>query len=398
LPDPRYRVLVIGSHPVQYLAPLLRRMAQHPQLDLSVAYCTLRGAQPAHDPDFNTTIQWDVPLLEGYSWQEVRHWGSPGQSFLALCNPGLWTLVRDGRFDAVLCYLSYLSPSFWISFFSSRFSRTAFLFGTDASSMAPRSGAPWKQAVKKVLWPRLYSLADQILVPSSPTRDLMLSLGLPPDRITLTPYSVDNDWWIGQSRNANRDKVRTAWGTGPETVVILFCAKLQPWKRPQDLVHAFARAQLQNALLVYAGDGPQRHHLELQASQLGIRERVRFLGFQNQTQLPAIYSAADLMVLPSEYEPFGVVVNEASCCGCAVVVSDRVGSARDLVMPVDAKLVYPFGDVQSLAALLRKLCGDQECLHRLGSAARARMAQWSPQDTVAATVEAVASAVRHRHR
>ena len=69
LPEPRYRVLAIGSHPVQYMAPLLRRMAQHPQLDLSVAYCTLRGAQPVLDPDFNTTVKWDIPLLEGYPWQ-----------------------------------------------------------------------------------------------------------------------------------------------------------------------------------------------------------------------------------------------------------------------------------------------------------------------------------------
>jgi hypothetical protein len=74
LPEPRYRVLAIGSHPVQYMSPLFRRMAQHPQLDLSVAYCTLRGAQHSYDPDFNTTVKWDIPLLEGYK-QEVPNRG-----------------------------------------------------------------------------------------------------------------------------------------------------------------------------------------------------------------------------------------------------------------------------------------------------------------------------------
>ena len=89
LPEPRYRVLLIGSHPVQYAAPLLRRMAQHPQLELHVVYCSLKGAQAVHDRDFNTTLQWDTPLLDGYRWQEVSNRGSGDQSFFGFYNPGL---------------------------------------------------------------------------------------------------------------------------------------------------------------------------------------------------------------------------------------------------------------------------------------------------------------------
>ena len=65
------------------------------------------------------------------------------------------------------------------------------------------------------------------------------------------------------------------------------------------------------------------------------------------------------MVLSSEYEPFGVVVNEASCCGCAVAASDRVGAAGDLIAPIDSDLIYPCGDVGALSLLLRKLCSDR---------------------------------------
>src|SRR6516162_3639777 len=141
LPEPRYRVLAVCSHPVQYMAPIFRRMAQHAQLDLHVAYCSLRGAQPVHDPDFNTTVQWDVPLLAGYAWEEVSNGGSGTESFFGLQNPGLWKLIRGGKFDAVLCYVGYLCASFWISYLACRTSGTAILFGTDASSIVPRSGA-----------------------------------------------------------------------------------------------------------------------------------------------------------------------------------------------------------------------------------------------------------------
>ena len=151
--------------------------------------------------------------------------------------------------------------------------------------------------------------------------------------------------------NVDREAVRAGWGAMPQTCVILFCAKLQPWKRPLDLLRAFAQADHANALLVYAGEGPQRPELERETAALGVGERVRFLGFKNQSELPAVYTAADLMVLPSEYEPFAVVVNEASCCSCPVVASDRVGAARDLIAPVDPTLIYPCGDVSALAGL-----------------------------------------------
>ena len=398
MPEPRYRVLAIGSHPVQYMAPLLRRMAQHPQLDLSVAYCTLRGAQPTHDPDFNTTVKWDIPLLEGYPWQEIPNRGSGADSFWGLHNPDLSKLIRTGKFDAVLCYLSYLCASFWISYFASRRSGAAFLFGTDASSLIPRSGGSWKVGLKRAYWPRLFSLADQVFVPSSATRDLMLSLRIPAERITLTPYSVDNDWWMAQSGKVDREAVRASWGATPQTSVILFCAKLQPWKRPLDLLRAFAQANLSDALLIYAGEGVQRQELEKEAVVLCVSHRVRFLGFLNQSQLPAVYTSADLMVLPSEYEPFAVVVNEASCCCCPVLASDRVGAARDLIAPVDPSLIYSCGDVRAIAALLSHLCRDRGRLRELGQLARNRMASWTPQDTVAGTVTAVAAAIRRRQQ
>ena len=395
MPKSRYRVLAVCSHPVQYMSPLLARMAQHPELDISVAYCTLRGAVPTHDPGFNTTVKWDIPLLEGYVWQEIPNRGSGTDSFWGLRNPGLYKLIRAGKFDAVLCYLSYLCASFWISYFACRRSRTGFLFGTDASGLMPRSGGSWKVCLKGAYWPKLFSLADQVIVPSTATRDLMLSLDVPAEYITLTPYSVDNDWWIAQSAKVDRNAVRADWGATPETSVVLFCAKLQPWKRPLDLLRAFAQANLSDALLVYAGDGAQRQELEREAAALGVTQRVRFLGFLNQSQLPPVYTSADLMVLPSEYEPFGVVVNEASCCGCPVAASDHVGAARDLIAPVDLGLLYPSGDVRLLSTLLSELCRDPERLHELGRLARNRMNGWSPQDTVAGTVAAVSAAVRH---
>lgn len=368
-------------------------MAAHPQIDLQVAYCSLRGAHSGYDPEFATAIQWDVPLLDGYNWVEIPNIGTDTESFLGLCNPGLWRMIRRNNFDAVFCHTGYLKASFWIAFLAARLSGSVFLFGTDANSLAPRDSQSWKVAVKKVLWPRLFSIADQIIVPSSRTRDLMRSLGFAEDQITLTPYCVDNDWWAAQSAHVNREAIRDAWRVEPDSPVVLFCAKLQPWKRPDDLLEAFVAAGIPGAVLVFAGDGPLRQTLYQRALDLRIADHIRFLGFVNQSALPAVYTAADLMVLPSEYEPFGVVVNEASCCGCPVAASDRVGAAADLIAPVNPDFIFPCGDVPALTRLLQRALSDRTELARRGRDSRRRMQSWSDRENISGALEAVERAL-----
>jgi glycosyltransferase involved in cell wall biosynthesis len=398
MPKRRFRVLALGTHPVQYQVPILRRMAAREDLDLQVAFCTLRGAEAAHDPEFGATVKWDVPLLDGYPWVHVPNRGSGAENFFGLYNWGLWKLLRDGHFDAVLCYVSYTRATFWIAYFAAKFSGTAFLFGTDTVTLSPLDGKMWKRHVKRLAWPLLFRLADQVIVPSSGTRELMRSLGLPDDRITLTPYVVDNDWWLAQSAGVDRAAVRASWGASADDTVILFCAKLQPWKRPSDLLRAFAKTKMERGLLVFAGEGPLRSSLQAEADALGVGARVGFLGFANQTQLPAIYTSADLMVLPSMYDAFGVVVNEAMLCGCPVAASDHVGAARDLIEHGRTGFVYSCGDIDALAAVLRQAAENRGRLSEMGVAARARMESWSPRQNIDAAVDAIARGVARVRR
>jgi len=370
-------------------------MSQHVELDLCVAYCSLQGAKATYDPEFNAIVKWDIPLLEGYRWLEIRNQGSGSGSFVGLCN--LWKLIRDGRFDAIICHSGYIRASFWLAFFAARTVGSAFLFGTDANSLVRHDSRSWKIVVKKILWPHLYPLADQVLVPSSAAYKLLRSLGISEECITMTPYAVDNEWWNKQAAQVDRDAVSRSWNVDSKSLVILFCAKLQPWKRPLDLLRAFALAAVPNAILVFAGEGPLRSRLETEAVALAVAGRVRFLGFVNQSQLPSVYAASDLMVLPSEHEAFAVVVNEASCCGCPVIVSDRVGAAEDLVKPVNPSFIYPCGNTNALAALLNTTLADPVLLANLGRVAKERMESWSIRENISATLEAIRRAVSRRN-
>jgi glycosyltransferase involved in cell wall biosynthesis len=395
MPERRHRVLAIASHPVQYAAPIFRLMARHPQLDFQVAYCSLRGAEAAHDAEFGQSVQWDIPLLDDYSWTHIPNRGSSADTFFGLSNPGLWKFIRKGRFDAVICYTGYMCASFWIVFLAAKISGAAFLFGTDAASLVSRDGRRWKRLAKRMAWPLLFRLADQVIVPSSATRDLILSLGIAAERVTLTPYVIDNEWWMSQASMVDREAVRASWAAKTSDFVVLFCAKLQAWKRPFDLLRAFAKLNRSDALLVFAGEGPLRKELEAEAEQLGIKGQVRFLGFVNQSQLPGVYAAADVMVLPSEYEPFAVVVNEAMCCGCPAIVSDRVGAARDLVAPVSPEFIFPCGDVEALAVIL-SWSATNSAIREISQRGIEHMQQWRPERNVAATLQAIHQGVLRR--
>jgi glycosyltransferase involved in cell wall biosynthesis len=398
MPERRFRVLMIASHPVQYHGQLFRRTATCPNLDLHVAYCSLRGAETGHDPEFGANIQWDVPLLDGYHWTHVPNMGPGDESFLGIFNPGLWNLIRDGKFDAVISFVGYVRATFWIAYLAARASGAAFLFGCDQGSLDSRDGRRWKSQAKRLAWPLLYRLADHVLVSSTRARQLIRSLGIPEERISLTLLVVDNDWWMARAADVDRAAVRSSWGASEKDVVFLYCAKLQPWKRPLDLLRAFARVGQTNSLLVFAGEGPQRPELEAEAAALGVASRVRFLGFLNQSQLPAVYKSADLMILPSAYEPFAVVVNEAMCCGCPVAVSDQVGAGPDLVAPVNPGFIFPAGDVEALATLMSGVLSDPAQLREWSRRSLARMHDWSPERGIAATVDAIRAAVFRRGR
>ena len=140
---------------------------------------------------------------------------------------------------------------------------------------------------------------------------------------------------------------------------------------------------------VFAGDGELRPELEARAKSLGIVDRTHFLGFTNQSGLPAVYRGSDLMVLPSDYEPFGVVVNEAMLCGCPVIVSDCVGAGPDLITAGQNGYIFPVGNVDHLAALLKEALSDGDRLKRMSVAARQRMSTWSPKQNIEGLVQAI---------
>ncbi len=192
------------------------------------------------------------------------------------------------------------------------------------------------------------------------------------------------------SAEARREKPERA--AGPRSV--LFAGKLVERKRPIDVIRALALLATQGcrAEAVFAGSGELEDSLRREAASSGVA--ALFHGFQNQSRMPSIYAAADLLVLPSDHqETWGLVVNEAMACGVPAVVSDAVGCGPDLIDPGRTGAVFPLGDVAALAQAIRAtLALETTSVRRHLSE---KMAEYSP---VAAARGIIAGAVALRAR
>jgi glycosyltransferase involved in cell wall biosynthesis len=396
--DRKYRILLVCSHPVQYASPVFRQMALDPRLDILVAYCSLQGAEASVDEEFGHEVEWDVPLLDGYPWIRVHNRAPrPGVGrFFGLINPRLWGTVRRGNYDAILLFTGYNYFSFWIAVLAAKLSHTAVLFGTDATSIQARIPAWWKPLIKRFVLSRIYRLADGKWAASEAGQEYLKSLEVPEEHIGIVPLVVDNDWWTARAKEVNRSAVRRSWGVPETAPVVLFCAKLQPWKRPSDLLRAFARSGVPEARLVFAGTGPLARTLASEAEQLGIANRVHFIGFQNQTHLPAVYCSADLFVLPSEYDACPAVVCEAMLCGLPVILSDEIRGRFELIDPGRTGFIFRCGDIAGLARLLWEALADRARLRVMGTAAQQSMQNCSPRTNVRDSVRLLDQVFRTR--
>jgi glycosyltransferase involved in cell wall biosynthesis len=210
------------------------------------------------------------------------------------------------------------------------------------------------------------------------------------------PYAVDNQYFanLASPSASSEQRLRHELQLAPDRPVILFASKLQTRKHADHLVEAYRRFssnRYDQPYLVIVGDGEERARLEIQCRGL---DGVRFAGFRNQSELPRFFQLADVFVLPSRHEPWGLIVNEAMASGCPVIVSTDVGSHADLVTDGVQGCVYPVGDIAALTAALERVFATPTTAQQMGQAARQRMATWSFEEDVAGLRAALAHTTR----
>jgi glycosyltransferase involved in cell wall biosynthesis len=401
----RVRLAYLVSHPIQYQAPLLRRIAQEPDIDLTVLFGSDFSVRDYKDEGFGVGVKWDVPLLEGYRYEflpSLRDNAMVGVT--SPLNYGIFSQLRGGRDESgaafdVLWVHGYATVNALHGMLAAKALGIPVLLRAE-SWLRDRERGGAKLAMKRLFFEALKQMVDGVMPIGTLNADYWRHYLGEDFPASLMPYAVDNDYFKKQSQEARtgRRELLAELDLDPSRPVILFASKLQSRKRCADLLEAYKNLSSGDGIepspyLVIVGDGEERAALERETAESKLNG-VRFCGFRNQSELPRFFDIASVFVLPSRHEPWGLIVNEVMNAGRAVIVSDEVGCQPDLITDGVEGCIFPAGDVGALTSSLRRVLATPETAARMGQRGLERIQTWSFEEDIRGLREAIARVTR----
>ncbi len=344
------KITYVCSHPIQYHAPLLRLLAAVPGADFEAVY-KYNTASGSYDSEFGMNIKWDIDLTDGYTCKFLGDRNIDGDIVLLyrFCK---YMLVR--RPDIV-----------WVHGFSNLFNLSAIaiskllgckVYLRDDVHLKMRDRSRIDNLKSYLVFFVLRMSLTGFLAVGTANKKYLLSRGVSLESITTVPNAVDNVMFQRKQYFDSTLGTKLASLKSKYEIIILFCGKLIALKRVNDLIAAISLLPPEIGLktcLVVVGEG--KEHLELEAEAARLKVNARFVGFINQSEMPIVYQFSDVLVLPSSTESWGLVINEAMNGHCAIICTDRVGAAEDLVKSGYNGYVYKSGDVVRLSEALCEL-------------------------------------------
>ena len=363
------KLAIVTTHPIQYNAPVFRLLTERKKIQVKVFYTWEKGAE-GFDEGFGKPISWDIPLLAGYEHSFVGNNGNFGKGFWEVRNPGLIAEIRQWHPDAVLVYgWNFYSHLQVMRYFKGK---KPVWFRGDSTLMAQSKRIRKMMRGISLRW--IYSHVDFALAVGKQNRRYFLKHGLKKDQIHFVPHAIDNDRFSQETEAQAhyRQQLLETLKLKKDSRNFVFVGKFQDQKNLPFLLAAFISLKQDNWNLILVGNGELEEELKSIASEYG---NIYFLPFQNQSMMPAVYRLGDVFILPSKDETWGLAVNEAMASGRAVLVSDRVGCAPDLVHDGVNGFVFKSGDVADLMQKMEMV--KRSDLATMGNKSREIIANWT---------------------
>ena len=386
-----YKLVIVAPTCFYYQVSLFRQLANHPRIDLTVYFCS-EEALHAHDVQemYGVDQDWgdESELLDGYQHKFLRN-SSPRPSYLiwpyGLMNFSIWKEIRDNRPDVVVL-MSWMNVTWWVAIAACLRYKVPFLYMTDANVQREMDGPRWKKWIKKLFLEKfVFKLATGFLCAGTANRMLYQFYGVPEEKLVPFAYSwgYESHLRVWDVLKLRRGELRNELAIPDEkNLVFLYCGRLSEEKNFLDLLKAYDQVNCPNKSLNIVGDGDLRESFQDYVIKHGV-DSVQFRGFQSRNEIGKYYATADLLILPSKRDTWGIVVSEALCYALPVITSDQIGAARDLVRDGDNGFTYPSGDVAALASRLQQFVDLTEEERRLmGLSSRRLIENWVNRDLV----------------
>jgi glycosyltransferase involved in cell wall biosynthesis len=372
------RLVIVTEIIAPYRIPVFNALANEDGIDLHVIFMA------ESDP---TLRDWFVYKDEiRFSYEVLPSWRQRFGSYKLLLNRRVAWSLQKAQPDVIVCG-GYNHFAFWQTAAWAKWNRVPFLLWVESNLRDKRNGHLLVEFLKR----KFVGGCDGFIVAGTSSFEYVKSFGLPEQSIFTAPNAVDIGFFGSRSNHARNNP-----GVEPAVLLpkrfALFVGRLVREKGGFDLLSSYAQLhpELRSKLgLVFAGDGVARRELEAEAAKIMPGE-ICFPGFLHRDQLASCYARADMLVLPTHSDTWGLVVNEAMACSLPVVCTDAAGCVPDLVKDGWNGVTVPTGDVGALKDALERLAEDPGLRREMGRRSKEGILRNSP--------EACASGIAHAVR
>ena len=356
------------SHPIQYQTPLIRKLNKISKFNLNVFYFSDYSLKKYFDKGMNKFIKWDLSLAGKYKYNVIDNNNQNYISFFF----SFYKLIKNKKFDYFLIH-GYENPKYLISIFILKLLNIKILMRNESNNFN------FESSLKKKIFTRsfyffLNFFIYKFLYIGLKNKEFYLENNINNSKLIFCPYTVDNTFFNLRSEKKSPKKRET---------IILYAAKLIPKKNPELLIKAFInilKKNKNNIKLLMVGDGILKKDLE--KKYLKYKEHIFYLGFQNQKELRNQYKKADIFVLPSSKEPWGLVVNEAMCFKLPIIASDKVCSSYDLIKDDYNGYTFKTNSVKDLQKYLTRLIFNKKKREKMGANSKKIINNWNIDKTI----------------
>jgi glycosyltransferase involved in cell wall biosynthesis len=356
---------MVVAAPAPYRQPVYELVAAEPDIELYVIFCS--GREPNREWDFATGGFRQIVLKERFLSFRGR--------FIHF-NLDVWSPLRSFKPDVVVT--SGFNPTHLVAYAYTRLSGASHIVMIDGTSQSELTVTPVHRWVRR----RVYAGTQACIGPSEGTFDLFRAYGFTSDKIFKSHLCANNASFFSTP-------------TVEKKFDFIFSGRLVALKNPVfalRVAQGAARRLGRRVSIIFTGSGKLEPRIRAAAAAVEAEVEAFFPGFALQDELPIRYGAARIFLFPTQWEPWGVVANEACAAGVPVLISDVAGAARDLVRNGENGFVLPLTVDQWVDAAVRIL-SDDALYARMALRGREIVREYTYENAAKGIVEAVRAAV-----
>ncbi len=368
----KYKISFLQSHPIQYQSPLYDQLEQNELVDFKIYYCSDYGLSQdgkRFHPEFGELPNWDVDLVNGHTYEVLKNNAFKKgifNGFFGLMNFDIYAKLKKDKPDVLVINGWNYFTMIWAVFCCKILNIKVYVRG-DNSIEGDKKLTYWMRNTKHFLYGLfLFPLYTKIGYVGTKNKHFFSSYGVREGQLIHLPHAIDNnkfkDYFAEHKKN--KQDIRHKLDI-PNKFNVLFVGRLHLEKRIFDLIEAIGRVS-EIAHLTIVGDGKLQNEVR-QACESYAPNTFTMVGFKNQGELLDYYITGDLLVLPSQLETWGLVVNEAMNFNLPIIISDTVGCVGDLCR-VENGYVYKMGDINDLSSKIDFLAKNPEIAKKMGMA------------------------------